>query len=63
MSTKIPGIKACHAIVTPVCRENKDLGAFDEAIERLRNQYMNSVKAEANKKSNFHIVLTVEQFF
>jgi hypothetical protein len=56
----IPGIKAKHAIITPVCRANRtNVGAFEEAVQRLRDEY--AACLEANEQSNFHLVLTVER--
>lgn len=59
--TKIPGIKAKHAIVTPICRANRGEGALDEALARLRRAYEDLVGLEANAGANFHLVLTVER--
>ena len=40
MHSQIPGIAARHAVVTPTCRANRtDIGAFDEAVSRLRADY------------------------
>lgn len=57
----IPGIKAVHAIISPTCRTNRGIeGAFDEAVRRLREEYL-ACQGEHNKDSNFHVVLTVER--
>lgn len=47
MQSKVPGIAAKHAIITPNCRtvprpqydEDPALAAFDEAAARLRSEY------------------------
>ncbi len=57
----IPGIKARHAIVTPGCRVGKGLGALDEALERLRKEYLGLVNIPANSEADFHFVLTVNR--
>ncbi len=59
--TKIPGICAKHAVITPACRDgHSDMGAFWEAANRLREEYK-SCLVEANKDAKFHLVLTVER--
>lgn len=61
MNTQVPGIKAQHAIITKVCRANRTTdGAFDEAVARLRREYV-ACQNEANQEANFHLVLTVER--
>ncbi len=62
--TRIPGIKAQHAIITDQCRVNKgDEAAIDEALGRLHHEYMQPATVPANmgKGVNFHVVLTVER--
>lgn len=60
MNTTIPGIKAVHAIITPTCRMNRtDAGAFDEAVRRLRDEYIACLRGAVT--GNFHLVLTVER--
>jgi len=60
--SQIPGITAKHAIITPVCRKNRtDYGAFFEAIERLRTEYLECCKVAENESVNYHLVLSVEQ--
>ena len=56
-----PGIKALHAIISPLCRANRTTeGAFDEAVNRCRTEYL-ACQNEANAEANFHLVLTVER--
>ena len=55
------GLKALHAVITPVCRANKtDMGAFDEAIERARKEYMTCLKGRGEDGAQYHLVLFVE---
>lgn len=67
MASRIPGIKAIHAIVTPSCRTvprphldaDPVMAAFDEAVLRLRTEYAACCQA---RKDGFtaHVVLTIE---
>ncbi len=57
----VPGIKAIHAVVTLNCRDGKGLGALDEALERLREEYLGLVDISANADADFHFVLTVDR--
>jgi hypothetical protein len=60
--TRVEGIKAKHAIVTPTCRKSKgQLGAGSEAVQRLMEEYYNLSELEVNKDARFHFVLTVER--
>ena len=67
MTTKIPGIKATHAIITPNCRTvsrphlNADpvVAAFDEAARRLFEEYWEICQA-GDDGFNAHLVLTIE---
>lgn len=60
--TKIPGLCAKHAIVTPECRKNRTpLGALAEAIERLQLEYVACSQVLENKNVTYHFVLTVER--
>lgn len=60
--TRIPGLKAKHAVVTPACIDSKGVaGACDEALERLRAEFLNCSACEANKNADFHFVLTVDR--
>ncbi len=61
LMSNIPGMNAVHAIVTPACRENKtNMGAFDEAVERLRSMYLSCLEGRGEDGSNYHVVLSVE---
>lgn len=61
MNTTIPGIKAVHAIITPVCRANRtDEGAFTEAMRRLETEYLACLD-HPSPGMTFHVVLTVER--
>jgi hypothetical protein len=60
--TEIDGIKAQHAIITPICIANRGIeGAIDEALRRIRQQFLKSVEANANASAKFHVVLTVDR--
>lgn len=56
------GIKAVHAIVTDVCRENKgDEAAFQEAVERVLSESRELTQwHERGKGVKFHVILAVE---
>lgn len=57
----VPGLSAHHAIITPTCRVNRGpIDAFDEAVRRLKAQYLACHGAD-NETANFHVVLTVER--
>jgi predicted DNA-binding protein (UPF0278 family) len=53
-------ITAKHAIITPVCRQKGDMEAFEEAVERLREQYRQSVTSWGDL-ANYHVKLEVER--
>ena len=60
----IPGTPARHAIITENCmKTHGDLGAFDEGVRRLREEYQSILNGwgERAKELTFHIVLTVER--
>lgn len=59
--TKIPGLKAEHAIITPACRERGDAVVVADAMERIASELLAVMDAEANAGANFHLVLTVER--
>lgn len=60
METKIPGMKAEHAIITPRCQQVQGgpLQAFDVAVNRLKHEYAACVSG--SPEATFHLVLTVE---
>lgn len=61
--TDIDGLKCCHAIITPTCRLNRSIeGAIDEALRRIKDQYLATVYAPANARAKFHVVLTVDRW-
>lgn len=55
-------IIAKHAIITDTCRNNKgDVGAINEALERIRQEYDNLLQYwPIGKGTKFHIKLIVE---
>lgn len=60
--TRIPGLAAKHAVVTPVCRENRtSAGAMYEAIARLQLEYLACTEVLENQDAIYHFVLTVER--
>jgi hypothetical protein len=61
-TTTIPGIKGSHAIITPTCRANRGVyGAWDEAVQRMRAEYLACCQGDANTAASFHVVLTVDR--
>lgn len=60
--TKILGMKAHHSIITDDCRIGRtDIGAFDEAVERMKEVYISSIKNyNIGFGAKFNIVLTIE---
>ena len=58
--TKIPGLKASHQIISPICRENRgEMGALEEAFERIRATYWNCQNPDT-AHWNFHVVLVAD---
>lgn len=59
---KVPGAQVAHAIITFECRNNRgDLGAFDEAVSRLRSQYDQLVALRGDEiDTHFHLILSIE---
>lgn len=62
----IPGVKALHTVITPNCRKihgNNGMGAFDEAVKRLREEYAHCLDGweKAENQPNYHLVLMVER--
>lgn len=59
--SNVPGINARHAVITPTCRANRtDMGAFEEAVARLRSDYERIVAKRGEDGALYHIVLAVE---
>lgn len=66
--SKLPGIKAKHAIITPNCRtvprpqfdRDPRMAAFDEAAGRLRREYREICDARGEGDYKLHLVLTLE---
>lgn len=60
--TEVPGIKAQHAIITDECRAGRgEEGAIDEALARIRAEYLLCVPPwRGTRGVNFHVVLTVD---
>ena len=61
--TTIPGIKAKHCFITDTCRQNRtDEGAIDEALARIRAEFMQVASGwDVGNETRFHVVLTVEK--
>lgn len=56
--TKIPGLKADHQMITPICRANRGtMKAFDEAAQRVGARYGAYAFEEANENVTWHLVL------
>ena len=56
----VPGLKVVHAIVTPNCRRVRGLhGAFEEAVRRLRKEYLTCDTYDCNAKVDYHVVITL----
>lgn len=60
---EIPGTTARHAIITDTCRANHtDMGAFEEAVRRLREEYEACLRGwPVGKGVKFHVALLVER--
>ena len=59
--TRIPGIKAGHAVITPNCRRiHGGPGAYEEACRRLREHY-ESLLVEGNRDADIHLTITVQR--
>ncbi|HEX2882218.1 MAG TPA: hypothetical protein VHO25_22010 [Polyangiaceae bacterium] len=59
--TKTPGLCAKHAIITPTCRQKGDEAVIDEALARLRAEYIATAPNWPLDGARFHVVLTVER--
>lgn len=61
VETVLSGLKSGHRIITPARRINRGpMGAFDEAVERLRVAYAKYVEAPDDNTVNWHLVLVRE---
>jgi hypothetical protein len=56
-------IKAKHCIITDNCRElHGEIGAFNEAVKRLRDEYIEIVKGHKQGiGSQIHLTLSIER--
>ena len=64
VETRVPGIKARHATITPNCRrvQGGDGPAFAEAVNLLFEEYKAILKLRSDRDQvDFHLVLTVEK--
>ena len=61
--TKVAGIKAHHSFITDTCRRNRsDVGAFNEVVRRLREQFdILAGKWPIGSDVKFHFVLTLDR--
>lgn len=60
--SKVPGVNAKHAIITPACRAGHGaLEAFDHAMMRLRREYEALLRARGEDGANYHVVVSVEE--
>ncbi len=56
------GLQVTNIRITKECRKNRTVkGAFGEAMQLVREKYLETVKAEANKDATFHLCLTVDR--
>lgn len=60
--SKVPGITACHAVISDTCRLKGDDVAFEEAIELLRREYKSLTTKHwpHGTQAKFHFVLSVD---
>lgn len=63
VSTKVPGVKAQHAIISDACRQTwGDFLAFEIAVERLRETYQELTAGwELGKGAQIHLAITLER--
>lgn len=61
-TTSIPGILSKHLMISDTCREaHGDEGAIDEALAKLRADYLGLLKAwPRGKGARFNIALAVD---
>ncbi len=62
MSETIPGMIISHLVITDNCRSGRDdTATFDDAVNRLRKEFLLSMKGwKKGKNAKFHIVASVE---
>lgn len=66
--SKVPGITAKHAIITPTCRtvarphldSDPRMAAFEEAVGRLREEYRAICDGNGEGDYRLHLVLAFE---
>lgn len=66
--SKVPGITARHAIITPNCRtvtrphldRDPRMAAFEEAVGRLREEYRAICDGNGDGDYNLHLILSFE---
>lgn len=61
--SQIPGIKGAHCIISDECRSNHgDIGAFNEAMRRLRDEYERCANNwTIGRGAKLHLVLSLER--
>lgn len=60
----VPGTQVTAVFITPECRSNRgDMGAWDEAVKRLRTQYDEVVEGwqGRDEQPTLNLVLTMER--
>jgi len=61
MPSKLPGVKARHAIISDNCRQlHGTVKAFDIASEQLRESYLAITTKRDDPGVKYHLVLTVQ---
>lgn len=61
-AARVPWLTAAHTIITPACRANRGVtGAFQEAVERIRDSYHRYAANPANTAINWRLVLMREE--
>lgn len=62
-STKLPGLKSFHAVITPACRRGRgDQGAINETLTRLAADLVELLgNWPEDREATFHIVTTVDR--
>lgn len=58
----IPGMTASHQIIREACRTNRGAsGAFEEAVQRMRDTYHELVRKGIDPTTEIHLALIVQQ--